>query len=106
MVVEEEVAQAGGFFEAELFCGLVHRAFCFADVLLDGGRCEVGCRRLRYGDFAEGFGEALDGGAAGRAWRDVVFFIVGLLEGAAGGCGVEGFLDGGGDFVGVHDDSA
>ena len=64
LVVVEEVAQAGGFFEAEFFCGLVHRAFCFADVLLDGGRCEVGCRRLRYGDFAEGFGKALDGGAA------------------------------------------
>ena len=35
-----------------------------------------------------------------------MLFVVGLLEGAAGGCGVEGFLDGGGDSVGVHDDTA
>ncbi len=101
---EDLVAEEGGFFVVEFFCGGGHFGFKFFDEGVDvvGGFCDEGGAVVFGGVGAEAFLE----GAADGARRDAVGEVVGGLFFAAVAGDVEEFLDGGCDFIGVEDDAA
>lgn len=107
----EEVAEVGGVFEAEFFCGPFHFDFVFTDAGVDVGGAEVPFTGWLFGgawggeDVTEGEREVFGGSFLDGCGGDVVSGVVGLLDGAALVRDLEGVFDGGGLAVGIHDDA-